>query len=81
MITTYINTDYNYPIYIYFDKPEVNKSNNSREIHVYYDNASSRSCNQIECFDCPIIKECSNKLNLYHLIPDNIKNEYPELFI
>jgi hypothetical protein len=50
------------------------------EIHTHYTNISG-TCTNINCAKCPIDKECTNKLNLYHLIPDNIKNEYPELFI
>lgn len=86
MITKYVNTNYEYPIHIYFDEQQIEDITNdnivrSNELHTYYNKGSLGSCDDIDCSYCPIIKECTNKLNLNHLIPDNIKNEYPELFI
>ena len=86
MITKYINTNYEYPIHIYFDNAQIDNILKStivreNEIHAYYTNSRIGSCNYIDCNNCPIFKECGNNSNLYHLIPDNIKNEYPELFI
>ena len=86
MITKHININYNYPIHIYFDNEQMDgilKNNTiiEDEIHVYYANSRLGSCHNVSCLDCPIFKECSNDLNLYRLIPNDIKNEYPELFI
>ena len=83
MITKYINTDYKYPIHIYFDKQQISDITydmiiRNSELHTYYNSACSGICDHIEC---PIEYECTNNSNLYHLIPDNIKNKYPELFI
>ena len=88
MIIKYINTDYNYPIHIYFDIQQlfaiVNNNNNvirKNELHIHYSNTGLGSCERIECKDCPIEYECNHNSNIYNLIPDNFKNEYPELFI
>ena len=86
MITKYINTDYYYPIHIYFDKQQLfaivnNNIIRKNELHTYYDNACLGSCEQIECKDCPIEYECNHNSNIHHLVPNSFKNEYPELFI
>ena len=86
MITKYINTDYEYPIHIYFNKQQVLNIINddivrSNELHVYYNKSNLGSCDDISCHDCPIYNECATGLDIPHLIPENFKNEYPELFI
>ena len=72
----YVTYDYNYPIYLYLEDPDISVEINN-ELHVNYATCVGY-CTEIHCDNCPIQTECAVSSDLLRLLP---KKDFIELYI
>ena len=75
-----VNTDYEYPIYIYHTYDDM-PTHQSKEIHTLITHAGIGYCKNISCFKCPIKYECDENLSLLSKFFPELEDSNPEWFI